>query len=120
MSLDIKPIIMSRKLVTILLGFFILAAAFGPRLALANSEPVHGSCHETPKEMPTACAIHCLTTAINDNELDEISTPIFSLFVPVIFETNFSPITEKVFIPFFVEAKVFRDNYPHLTVVKKE
>jgi len=111
---------MFRKLAAILLGFFVLAAVFGPRLALANSEPVHGSCHETPKEMPTSCAVHCLTTAINDNELNEISAPILNLFVPAIFETNFSSITEKVFIPFFVESKVFRDNYPHLTVVKKE
>jgi len=111
---------MFHKLTTILLGFLIIVAVFGPRLILADNKPVHGSCHDTPKEMSTTCAIHCLTTAINNNELKEILAPIFVLSIPVVSEIDFLPMTEKVFIPFFEEPRVFRDNYPHLTVVKKE
>lgn len=111
---------MSRKLATILLGFFIVTAVFGPRLVLANSEPIHSSCHETSKEMPTICAIHCLTTAINENEVNFNLTPITEFFVPIVFEdfliSEVSPSTQL----FFEKATVFRDAKTILTTIKRE
>jgi len=111
---------MSRKLATILLGFFVLATAFGPRLALANSEPVHSSCRETPKEMPTDCAIHCFTKAVSENKVEFNLIPNFDFFTPVVIEE--SVFQEFVFLPqtIFDRAVVFKDPKIILTTVKRE
>jgi len=112
---------MSRKLAIILLGFFIVAAAFGPRLTLASSMlPKHSSCHEAPVEMPAACAVHCLTNAINENEVD--FNLVFSpeLFVPAVVEDFVVP---EIFVSlqsYFEKATVFRDAKNILTTIKRE
>jgi len=111
---------MSHKLATILLGFFVLAAAFGPRLVLANNEPIHGSCHETPKEMPTACAVHCLSVAINENEVDSVLDSVIDFSAPVMNKNDLVFFDVKNKTDFFLELTVFREIYPILTTIKRE
>jgi len=111
---------MSRKLATILIGFFLVAVAFGPRLVLANFEPVHSDCHKTPQEMSTTCAVHCLTTAISENEIDLNLTPSFEWFVPATVSEVLMPNLNFWPPTFFERAKVFKDPRVILTTIKRE
>lgn len=70
--------------------------------------------------MPTACAVHCLSNVINENEVDFSLTSGVELFVPAEIEDFVVPQFFVSSPTAFEEAKVFRDISVVLTTIKRE
>lgn len=104
---------------TILLVLIFLAPAAGPVAVLPQAKTSH-NCHKEPVEMPVACAVHCLSNALHESEVNFNLTPSAEFFAPTAINDHRPPETPWVSSFDFNEAAVFRDSRIILATVKRE